>query len=180
LVFRPWSFVPALLAALLLLLAGCGAEPATSELVGAGGSSPQAVVESFLEDLNQALAAPLATPDVRRAWAERLAGHFAPSERADQRTAMATMLANFATSAASPAVGTRATLEVTWARMELRSLEGDRALVRVVDGVLVLRFLDADGTVLRERTGGLTDLIGQASGGLPALRVGGSWYLTEG
>jgi hypothetical protein len=170
-----WSVV-----ILVLLLAGCGAEPAADELAGAGGSSPQAVVESFLEDLNSALATPLATPDARRVWAERLAGHFAPSERADQRVAMASMLADFATGATSPAVGTRATLEVTWTRMELRSLEGDRALVRVVDGVLVLRFLDADGNVLRERSGGLTDMIGQASGGLPTLRVGGSWFLTEG
>jgi hypothetical protein len=90
------------------------------------------------------------------------------------------MLADFAATSASPAVGTKATLEVTWTRMELRSLEGDRALVHVVDGVLVLRFLDTDGTILRERTGGLTDMIGQTSDGLPTLRVGGSWFLTEG
>ncbi len=170
----------ALLAALLLLV-GCGPEPAVEELAGAGGSSPQAVVESFLEDLNRALAAPqLADADVRRAWAERLAGHFAPSERADQRLAFTAMLGDFAASAASPAVGSKATLEVTFTGTEIIEQGDGRALVRVVDGVLTLRFLDADGEVLRERAGGLTDLIGQTSGGLPTLQVGGSWFMTEG
>lgn len=164
----------------LLALAGCGAEPPEEELAGAGGSSPQAVVESFLEDLNQALAAPLAEPAVRRAWAERLAGHFAPSERADQRIAMGGMLADFAASAASPAVGSKATLEVSWTRIDLLEQTGERALVRVVDGILTLRFLDQDGQLVRERTGGLTEVLGQASGGLPTLQVGGSWFMTEG
>lgn len=170
---------PIILAA-ALLLAGCAAEPVEEELAGAGGSSPQAVVESFLEDLNRALAAQLDQPDVRRAWAERLAGHFAPSERADQRVAMAAMLADFAASAARPTAGSRATLEVTWTRIDLLERDGERALVRVVDGLLTLRFLDAQGEVLRERTAGLTDVIGQASGGLPTLQVGGSWFMTEG
>ncbi len=170
-----------LILAAALLLAGCATEPADEELAGAGGSSPQAVVESFLEDLNRALAAAqLDQPSVRRAWAERLAGHFAPSERADQRVAMAAMLADFAAGAASPAVGDRAALEVTWTRIDLLEQDGDRALVRVVDGVLTLRFLDAQGELLRERTAGLTDVIGQASGGLPTLQVGGSWFMTEG
>lgn len=167
--------------AALLLLAGCAAEPAEEELAGAGGGSPQQVVESFLEDLNEALADPrLGEQAVRRAWAESLAGHFAPSERADQRAAMAGMLADFAASAASPAVGSKATLELSWARIDLLEQEGERALVRVVDGVLTLRFLDADGELLRERTAGLTEVIGQTSGGLPTLRVGASWFMTEG
>ncbi|HMQ29361.1 MAG TPA: hypothetical protein PKD53_01485 [Chloroflexaceae bacterium] len=169
---------PLLLAALLLV--GCGAEPAAEELIGVGGGSPQQVVESFLEDLNEALAAPLGEPAVRRAWAERLASHFAPSERADQRAAMASMLARFATSAASPAVGSKATLELTWTRIDLLEQDGERARVRVVDGVMTLRFLNGEGEVVRERSGGITDVIGQESGWLPTLRVGGSWFMTEG
>lgn len=172
-----------LLAALLLtalLLAGCGAEPAAEELIGVGGGSPQQVVESFLEDLNEALSDQLDDPDVRRAWAERLASHFAPSERADQRASMATMLAGFAASAASPAVGSRATLELSWTRIDLVGQDGERARVRVVDGVMTLRFLNEEGEVIRERSAGITDVIGQEGGWLPALRVGTSWFMTEG
>ncbi|NTU85214.1 MAG: hypothetical protein HGA45_38640 [Chloroflexales bacterium] len=166
---------------LALALVGCGAEPTEQELAGAGGSSPRAVVESFLEDLNLAMADPeLAQPNARRVWAERLAGHFAPSERADQRAAIGEMLAGFAASTASPAVGSKATLEITYSGTELIEQQGGRALVRVVNGVLTLRFLDDEGEVLRERTGGLTEVIGQASGGLPTLQVGGSWFMTEG
>lgn len=166
---------------LALSMAACGAEPAEQELAGAGGSSPQAVVESFLEDLNRALNAPqLAEPAVRRAWAERLAGHFAPSERADQRVAMSEMLAGFAATAASPAVGSRATLEVSFTATELIEQGDGRALVRIIDGVMTLRFLNDLGEVVRERTSGITEVIGQESGGLPVLQVGTSWFLTEG
>lgn len=166
---------------LVLLVAGCAAAPSADEIAGAGGSSPQAVVSSFLEDLNGALAASdLAEPAAQRIWAERLAGHFAPSERADQRAAMAEMLAGFAASTVTPAVGSRATLDLSWTRIDLIEQRGERALVRVVNGVLTLRFLNAEGEVLRERTSGLTEVIGQSSGGLPTLQVGGGWFLTEG
>ncbi len=164
-----------------VLLAGCTSTPTSQELSGAGGASPQAVVESFLEDLNQALAAPdLADPAARRVWAERLASHFAPSERADQRIAMATMLAKFADSMASPAIGSRATLELTFSGTEVINQDEGRALVRIIDGLIVLRFLDANGEVLRERSAGISEVIGQLSGGLPVLQVGTSWYITEG
>lgn len=164
----------------LLVLTGCAEAPPEDEILGVGGSTPRQVVEAFLEDLNEALAAPLANPEVRRSWAERLAGHFAPSERADQRAALATMLADAAASTASPAVGSKATLEVSFARTEVIEQGDGEALVRVVDGLITLRFLDESGEVLRERTGGLTELLGQTSGGLPTLQVGGSWFLTEG
>jgi hypothetical protein len=172
-----------LLLALLLALGlwGCAAEPAEPELAGAGGSSPQNIVESFLEDLNLALADKnLDNANVRRSWAEILAGHFAPSERADQRTAMQDMLAAYADTAARPAVGSKVSLTITFTRTEVISSDDNEALVRVVDGVLVLRWLDESGEVVRERTGGLTELLGQTSGGLPVLRVGGSWFMTEG
>jgi hypothetical protein len=170
-----------LLVALLSPLGGCGASVSEADLAGAGGGSPRQVVESFLEDLNMALGdAELATPEVRRAWAERLSSHFAPSERADQRVALSAMLARFADGAASPAVGASATLEVSFSGTELIEQREGRALVRVVDGLLTLRFYDEDGELLRERTGGLIELIGENRGGLPTLQVGGSWFMTEG
>jgi hypothetical protein len=167
---------------LALLLAGCAAPPVEDDDgLGRGNATPEGVVASFLDDLNAALADPnLADAAVRRSWAERLAGFFAPSERADQRQALGAMLAGFADSAARPAFGTRVQLEVSYTTTELLERSGDEALVGVVDGVVTLRWLDDDGEVVRERAGALTELIGQASGGLPVLRVGPSWFLTEG
>src|SRR5688572_33240934 len=92
-----------LVLALALGLSACAAAPVEQELAGTGNSTAQGIVESFLEDLNMALADPALTdPAARRSWAERLAGHFAPSERADQRAAMSTMLASYADTAARP------------------------------------------------------------------------------
>lgn len=172
------------LGALLLVLAslfGCAAVSDGGEQPVLGGSSPQEVVENFLEGLNNALKDPnIAQRETRRAWAEQLAGYFAPAERADQRVAMNEMLAGFADSASRPVVGSQVSLEISYNGIELISSSGDQALVRVVDGTLTLRWLDDKGELLRERSGGLTDLIGQRSGGLPVLRVGGSWFMTEG
>lgn len=174
-------FLGALALALALILTGCAAAPAEQELAGAGSPTPQGVVESFLAELNKALADPeLGSPPARRAWSERLASYFAPSERADQRAALSEMLGAFADSASRPAFGSKVQLEVTYSGIEIISRSGDEALVRVVDGVFALRWIDANGEVVRERSGGLTDVIGQASGGLPVLRVGGSWFMTEG
>ncbi len=175
------SYLSLLLLVSLFLLVGCGATPTEQNIVGAGAPSPQAVVESFLEDLNHALGdAKLAQTEVRQLWAERLAGHFAPSERVDQRTAMADLLDGFAASAAKPALGSKATLEITYRGTEVLTQRDGRALVQVVDGVFTLRFLDTQGVLVRERTGSLSEVLGQTSGGLPTLQVGGSWFMTEG
>lgn len=166
---------------LALVLGGCAAAPPEQELAGAGSPTPQGAVESFLGVLNEALADPnLGRAEVRRTWSERLASYFAPSERADQRIAMNALLAQYADAASRPAFGSKVELEVTYSVVELISGSGDEALVRVVDGVLALRWLDENGEVVRERSGALMDLIGQSSGGLPVLRVGGSWFMTEG
>ncbi|WP_240695888.1 hypothetical protein [Candidatus Chloroploca sp. Khr17] len=176
----PWPVPGLFLVFVLLLLSGC-VTVADQEVAGAGASSPQAVVESFIEDLNTALAEEnLTDPEVRRIWAERLASHFAPSERVDQRNAMSQMLLNFVTTANEPVVGSRATLKITYSYVEILRREEGRALVNLVDGTFVLVFLDAEDNVLRERTGGLTEVLGQTSGGLPVIQVGSSWYMTEG
>lgn len=175
------GLLPTLIMALALLLAGCAAAPAEEELAGAGSPTPQGVVESFLAVLNEALASSeLGDATVRRSYAERLASYFAPSERADQRAAMGRMLAAFAETSTRPALGSTVRLEITYSGTELLERSGDEALVGVVDGTITLRWLDAENQVVRERSGGLTELIGQTSGGLPVLRVGGSWFMTEG
>lgn len=171
-----------LLASLImaLLLVGCGPAAEIGD-AGLGGISPEAVVENFVEDLNEALQDPtLEAPETRQIWAERLASYFAPSERADQRVVLREMLDTFVVSSRRPVIGERITFELTHNGMERITSSADEALVRVVDGTIVLRWLDAEGQVLRERSSGLMDVLGQASGGLPALRVNGVWFLTEG
>lgn len=172
-----------LLLSLLLITAGCAVAPDATidESAGRGGSSPEQVVESFVEDLNKALADKnLAEASVRRSWAERLASYFAPSERIDQRTAMGEMLAGFVDGAQRPVVGSTLSLSITFTRIELLSRSDDKALVAIVDGTLLARWRDDKGELLRERSAGLMDVIGQTSGGLPVLRVGSQWFLTEG
>lgn len=170
----------ALALCVLLLLAGCAASEDEAELGGAGNPTPQGIVESFLENLNTALKDPnLADPTTRRGLAELLASRFAPSERADQRAVMNSMLAEFAENAASPAVGTRVVLEVSYSSTTILSQDGDEALIGLEEGIITLRWLDDSGEVLRERTRALTEVLGETRGGLPVLRVGSNWYMTE-
>jgi hypothetical protein len=169
-----------LLSALLILLTACGPAVALEE-TAQGGASPEQVVESFLEDLNAALNDPsLDDVEVRRGWAERLAGYFAPSERVDQRVALGEMLAGFVVNARRPVVGERMVMELTYTTVDELSRTEETALVEVVDGAFVLRWLNAEGEPLRERSGNIMEIIGQTSGGLPVLRVGAQWFLTEG
>lgn len=172
-----WRLGPLLLVA--LLLSACGVAPSEDELLGRGGPTPQAVVESFLTSLNEALQADLADATARRSWAERLASYFAPSERADQRAVFAQMLANYATSAARPAFGSTIHTEISYSAIEVLARDGDRATVRVVEGQVLLQWLNDEGEVVRERTGALSTLLDQTEG-LPVVRVGGSWFMTEG
>lgn len=174
---RFWLFL--LLLSTASLSAACGVEPSADELVGRGGPTPQAVVESFLTTLNDALRADLSDPAVRQGWAEHLASYFAPSERADQRLVFRQMLATHAESVARPAYGRSVMLHVAYTGTEVLERSDDRAVVRVVDGRVVLQWLDAEGQVVRERTAALETLLGQTEG-LPVVRVGGSWFMTEG
>ncbi len=173
-----FRLLPALLAVLLLLPA-CGAGLSEEDLVGRGGPTPQAVVESFLTTLNEALQANLTDETARRGWAERLASYFAPSERADQRLVFSRMLATHAQSAARPVYGTMVMVQITFTGTEVIERKDDRAVVRVVDGQVTLQWLDGEGQVVRERTSALATLMGGTEG-LPVLRVGGSWFITEG
>ncbi len=166
--------------AILIMLTACG-QPVALEETAQGGASPEQVVESFLEDFNAALNDPLLDEvDVRRGWAERLAGYFAPSERIDQRIAIGEMLVGFVVTSRQPVVGERMVMELTYSDVEEIQRSDDTALVEVTDGVFVLRWINAEGEPLRERSGNIMDIIGQTGGGLPVLRVGAQWFLTEG
>ncbi|WP_298817593.1 hypothetical protein [Chloroflexus sp.] len=163
----------------IFLLTGCGAA-ALEEDVGLGGVTPEAVVESFLEDLNTALADPeLNVAVARQVWANRLASYFAPGERADQRLAMRELLDGFAGANTRPARGQRAEVVITYDRAGVVRSDDLTALVEVVNAVITVRWRDANGEVLLERSSGLLELIGREASGLPVIRVEGRWYLTE-
>lgn len=165
--------------ALGLLLGGCGAA-ALDENVGLGGVTPEAVVESFLEDMNAALADPaLNEAATRQMWANRLASYFAPGERADQRQAMREMLDGFASANTRPARGSRAEVTISYDRTRVLRADDRTALVEIVNAVMTVRWRDNEGNLLLERNGALLRLIGREESGLPVIRVDGRWYLTE-
>ncbi len=164
---------------LLLLISGCGTAN-LEEDVGLGGVSPEAVVESFFEDFNTALADPLlGEPTARQVWANRLASYFAPSERADQRLVMRDMLDSFVRHNLQPVRGSKAEVVITYDRTRANRIDEMTALVEVVNGVMTVRWRDAEGNVVFERSGALLRLIGREANGLPVIRVDGRWYLTE-
>ncbi len=164
---------------LLLLISGCSTV-SLDEDIGLGGVTPEAVVESFLEDFNTALADPaLSEPTARQAWANRLASYFAPSERADQRLVMREMFDSFARNNLQPVRGSKAEVVITYDRTRANRIDEMTALVEVVNGVMTVRWRDAAGNVVFERSGALLRLIGREANGLPVIRVDGRWYLTE-
>ncbi|WP_322487374.1 hypothetical protein [Chloroflexus sp.] len=173
------SIATVLWLALGLFLGGCGAA-ALEENVGLGGVTPEAVVESFLEDINAALADPLLNEAAtRQMWANRLASYFAPGERADQRQVMREMLDGFASANTRPARGSRAEVTISYDRTRVLRADDRTALVEIVNAVMIVRWRDNEGNLLLERNGALLRLIGREESGLPVIRVDGRWYLTE-
>ena len=186
--FKPAKLQTILLGVLvlLLLLAGCSVTPGPDDTQGTptGGSfSPEAVAESFFEDLGNALRdEKLADDQQRGAWVERLAGYFAPNERDDQRIALRAALDSFTTGLDKLEPNEHLTLDLKIERLEQVSQAGDRAMIRPVNGaiyVLITRTTSAGIQNLYEETVPLERIIGN-NGSVPVLRIGRSWYLTEG
>jgi hypothetical protein len=183
---RLWLSLAALAALALLFLSACGITPEQNEAPGAqaGGSfSPEAVAESFFEDLGKALKDPqLANDQQRGEWVERLAGYFAPAERDDQRIALRTSLDSFTNGLAQLEPNESLTLDLKIERLEQISQTADRALIRPVNGaiyVLITRTTSAGVQNLYEESVPLERIIGN-NGAVPVLKIGRSWYLTEG
>lgn len=175
-----------LLLSLTLLLAACGVTPGQSAAQGTpgGGSfSPEAVAQSFFDDLRDALRdSKLADDQQRGAWVERLVGYFAPNERDDQRIALRTALDSFSAGRAKLEPNEELTLDLKIERLEQVSQTDDRAMIRLVNGaiyVLITRTTSAGVQNLYEETVPLEKIIGN-NGSVPVLRIGRSWYLTEG
>ena len=181
-----WSVVVALASLALALLSGCAAtlgQGAAQSPAGGGSFSPEAVAQSFFDDLGDALGDPKLTDDQQRgAWVERLAGYFAPNERDDQRIALRAALDNFTAGTGKLDQNENLTLELKIERLEQVEQTGDRAMIRPVNGeihVLITRTTSAGIQNLYEQTVPLEKIIGN-NGSVPVLRIGRSWYLTEG
>lgn len=179
--------VAALLAVLLLALAGCALSPqeTPSQIDQPGGGvNPEFVTQSFFEDLGSALKDPqLADDDKRGAWAERLAGYFAPVERDNQRIALGSALDSFASGLGKLEDNESLTLELRFERVEKISETNDRARVRPVNGsiyVLITRSTAAGVVTLYEDNVSLDKIIGGDDGAVPVVRIGRTWYLSEG
>ncbi len=184
-VHRPSSFV--LLAALLLAMP-VGCSPATSreaDSIGVGAPTPALIVQTFLEQLNEALKDPqLANPDVRRAWAARLASYFAPNEREDQRAALGAALAGLVSGVRQLEPDEKLTLELSdTIRVDVGPADGDMVLVRPVNVSLTLRIERATPrgtTVELEQQVPLEKLVGRPDGAIPTIQINDRWFLTEG
>jgi hypothetical protein len=181
-----WSFVIALAGLALSLLTACATTPGSSAAqapTGGGSLSPEAVAQSFFEDLGAALAdQKLADEQQRGAWAERLAGYFAPNERDDQRIALRAALDSFATGQDELEPNEDLTFELKIERLEQVEQTGDHAMIRPVNGaiyVLITRTTSFGTQNLYEETVPLEKIIGN-NGSVPVIRIGRSWYLTEG
>lgn len=169
----------------VLLLTGCTTAPTADETHIGGGISPEAVTESFFEDLQRALQDPnLHLEETRSFWAERLAGYFAPLERDVQRIALRRALASFAGGLRQLATDETAIFELRGLQpVEKVADDGERALVRLPSASIsmtLVRTTERGTFVFYEQTIGLSQVIGRPDGTVPVVKIDGRWYLTEG
>jgi hypothetical protein len=174
--------------ALALLLSACAAPPQpgeTTQEIG-GINTPEAVVESFFEDLGDALQdADLASQERRAYWVDRLAGYFAPNERDDQRLALQEALGSFARDLEALAPNETLTLELRGfdpARATMAA-DGQRATVRLPEAtiyMLITRATDQGPVTIYEQPIGFDLVISNPEKSVPLVKIGGRWYLTEG
>ena len=152
---------------------------------GGGGSTPERMAANFFEDLRTALKDPqLDNEQKRSAWVEQLSSYFAPSERPDVRVALSASLETFADGRTQLAPNEDMTLDLRFDGVELVDVSGARARVRPVNGsidVLITRTTDTGSVyTLFEQSKSLNEIIGSPDGVVPAVRIGSTWYLSEG
>ncbi len=175
-----------LLPVCIVLLAACGV-PMEIETNPAsiGGANPEETVVEFFTHFNEALRDPeLSEETTRRAYAERLASYFTPSERVDQRYVLGQMLAEYAARLEEIDQQQEITLEVTYEGVRVRLQDEDEATVHLLDGALHFRrvYVAENGyrSVLRDDQFAINEAVGLGeNNGFPVLRVGERWFLTE-
>jgi hypothetical protein len=181
-----WSFVVGFV--VLLALIGCSTAPASAPgdqiPVGGGTTKPEDVAQYFFDDLGKALKDPALTNDERRGEiVEQLASYFAPNERDDQRVALRSALDSFVNGLDKLEPDETLTLELRFERIEKLYENGDRAMVRPINGtiyVLITRTTNGGVLTVYEDTVGLGKILGRDDAGVPVIRIGRNWFLTEG
>jgi len=184
LVIGHWSLV----ILVLLALAGCslGAPSAavSGQVPGGGASTPEEVVRAFFEDLRAALKDRTLANDERRGQiAEQLANYFAPNERDDQRVALRSALDSFVIGQGKLDPSEQLTLEVRFEDFQKLFEDDDRAMIRPVNGsiyVLISRTTSTGVVTEYEDSVGFDKILGREDGAVPVVRIGKSWFLTEG
>lgn len=172
------------LSGLLASLTGCAANPDADRAV-LGAETPEAAVTGFVTDLNSALQdAEIAKPEGRRSWSERLAVHFAASERADQRQALRQMLANYADGVSHMEETDRLVVEIDYTDTQVTQSTNDHALVHLTNARVRLRQIRARpngrNLTIRDQVRPLAEMLGAAYDRMPVIMVDGRWFLTEG
>lgn len=184
-----------------LALAGCSQSEAGTidpqqDTLDVGSQTPEETVASFFAEFNAALSEPsMQEPDVRRAFAERLAGYFAPVERIDQRAVFLHMLSQFAESQQTLEQNEQWVIQITFAQIEVERQDETHARVRLVDAFVQLRRIRHQENyeeVLFEQQKSLAEVLPRASNLLTqteqvagenwafnVLQVNGRWFLTE-
>jgi len=174
----------AILALCALTACGFGLTPSQGTPSGGGGSSPELVAQNFFDDLDEALKdQQLSNEERRDQWVERLANYFAPNERDDQRVALSSALDNFVGGRAKLEQNESLTLDVRYDKIEKVSETGNRAMVRPTNGsiyILITRTTTNGVFTLYEDDVPLAKIIGDTNGAVPLIRIGRTWFLTEG
>ena len=190
-----WRHMAGLVRAALALallagaLAACGfeqpSEPAAQADQSGGGLAPETVAKNFFDDLRAAMNdKQLANDDQRGKWVEQLSNYFAPAERDDMRIALSTALDTFVSGLGKLANDEDLTLDIKFDGIEVVSEADDRALVRPINGsiyLLITRTTDTGAVInLWEQSNPLNTIIGNPDGAVPVVRIGRTWFLTEG
>lgn len=181
-----WRWLLAL--ALAFALAACGFDPTSTPVqgqAGGGGLSPELVAQNFFDDLSAALKDKQISNDTKRSkWVDQLASYFAPAERDDIKVALSTALDTYVDGLGKLGTNEALTLDVKYDRIETISEDGNRALVRPINGsiyLLITRTTETGAVItLWEQDDPLNKIIGNADGAVPAVRIGRTWFLSEG
>lgn len=181
-----WRWLLAL--ALAFALAACGFDPTSTPVqgqAGGGGLSPELVAQNFFDDLSAALKDKQISNDTKRSkWVDQLASYFAPAERDDIKVALSTALDTYVDGLGKLGTNEAITLDVKYDRIETISEDGNRALVRPINGsiyLLITRTTETGAVItLWEQDDPLNKIIGNADGAVPAVRIGRTWFLSEG
>jgi len=184
-----WMRRACVLVCVLLVCGACSpaSEQAAQQLDDPAGGSrfgPESVAENFFKDLHDALQDPKLADDATRSrWAEKLANYFAPNEREDQRVALSTALDDFVSGRGRLEQNESLTIDVRFGDVVKISENGNRALVRLTDAsiyILITRTTDRGFVTLYEDDVPLSKIIGDTNGAVPVIRIGRTWFLTEG